>query len=538
MTKVLIVDDSTFIRKTIRQMLSYDPEIEVIDEAGDGREAIEKTLLLKPDVITMDVIMPGVDGIWALEEVMKQRPTPVIIVSSVSINVSDIAQEAFSLGVIDIVLKPNSPQNIPIIRRELIEKVKAASRIDKFRLLDYKLLRATTKKPAAKMKSHQIVIIVTSAGGPPSLYEVISKFSSRFFAGIVVAQHMPSNFVPSFVNHIQKLTPMPIKIADKGDILYSRRILFSPTDNTLQLHHTKKGAVVDLIDYKTRLQPDIDKVITSCANVFKSGTVLVVLSGLGNDGVKGAEIVKNLGGKVIVEDKSTAGLYGGMPSSVIKSGYYDIICPSYSIAETIEKYFDNKPIDVNQKKFLVKGIVLRSAVSFLKNNCSPDIYGKIFSELNENDRSTINTSLNSNNYYPEILYYTLLENIDKICKDVYPDIIQKLSQDNAVECFKIYQQGFPLSNPEHFIKYLPTYQKVLFPGSSLGISELDMPSKKLSILMRSEEYSEKNIHILARYYNEWLKYMLETVKISIAEVKNEIGEDNSGWYIKCLIRLK
>src|SRR3989339_1803097 len=202
MIKVLIVDDSNFMRKAIRQMLSYDPEIEVIDEAGDGREAIEKAMVLKPDVITMDIIMPGVDGLWALEEIMKQHPTPVIMLSSIGLTSSDIIQEALALGVIDFVTKPDNSQSLTAIRKELIEKVKGAAAVDRFRLLEYRSMQPAKKQPTGKFKTHQVVVVVTSAGGPPSLYEVISKFSDSFYAGVVVAQHIPSSFVPSFVSHI------------------------------------------------------------------------------------------------------------------------------------------------------------------------------------------------------------------------------------------------------------------------------------------------------------------------------------------------
>lgn len=539
MIKVLIVEDSTFIRKALRQMLSYDPEIEVIDEAGDGREAIEKTVLLKPDVITMDIIMPGVDGIWALEEIMKQRPTPIVILSSIGISMSDIVQEAFSLGVVDVIAKPSSPHNLTIIRKELIEKIKAASHINRFRLLEHKSMSVAKRRFPRHLKTHQIAVIVTSAGGPPSLYEVVSKFSDHFYAGVVVAQHIPSNFVPSFVHHIQKMTYMPVKVASKGDILYSRRVLFSPTNATLQLHQTKKGAVVDLVDFKTRLQPDIDKVISSCAHVFKSGTVLVVLSGLGNDGVKGAEEVKRFGGKVIIEDKSTAGIYSGMPSSVVKSGFYDVTCPSYSIAETVESYFGKKSDEItHKKKFLVKGIVLKSTLGYLRTSCTPDTYSDILSALSENTRSVLNSSLNSYNYYPGDLYNELFETIYKQCSKNDPDILGNISKINAQDCLKVYKQGFPTTNIEHFINFLPTFQKVVFPGSTWELVELRVDSKQIRFVERSEGYTENNSKMLAKASNGWITFLFQTVGADVTECINEVGEDDNGWYILCKLKWK
>jgi two-component system, chemotaxis family, protein-glutamate methylesterase/glutaminase len=538
MIRVLIVDDSSFIRKTIRQMLSFDSEIEIIEEASDGRDAIEKTIALKPDVITMDIIMPGVDGVWALEEIMKQKPTPVIIVSSIGLSSSDITQEALSLGVIDIVVKPDSPQNIPVIARELVEKVKAAARVGKLRLLEQKALAPIKKTLSSNVKAHQIVIIVTSAGGPPSLYEVISKFSEKFYAGVVVAQHIPTNFLGSFVGHIQKMTTMNANIAKKGDLLYSRRILFSPTDTTLQLHQTKKGAVVDLVDFKVRLQPDIDSVIIACASIFKSGTILVVLSGLGNDGVKGAEEVKRLGGKVIVEDKSTAGIYTGMPLSVIKSGFYDATCPSYSIAETVEGFLNKRTDNFSLNKFIVKGLILKSIIGYLRTNCTPKVFDTFINSLSRETRDALNNTLNAYNYYPVELYYELYIKIEKHCTAQSKDILAILGTQTAQECFVLYKQGFPVNDVNHFITFLPTFQKAVFPGSTWEVSVNAPELKRVEYIHRNEGLNEQVARIQSKVLGAWIACIFQTTGTNVAENKTEIGEDSNGWYIKFQLKWK
>ncbi len=347
MPRVLIVDDSNFIRELLKKILLSDKDIEIVGEASNGREALDMLERYKPDVVTMDIIMPGVDGVWALEEIMKQRPTPVVIVSSIGVGNSDIMQEAFDLGVADVVLKPENPSNLTDLKNELITKIKSASKLspaDLLSLAKSHYQKSSLWKPNLS-KAHQALVIATSAGGPKSLYQIITGIDEKFLGGIVIAQHMPMPFLQPFANHIKNISNgLDVKIASKGDILYSRKCLFSPTDKTLLMRRTKKGPVAEIVDLKTRLQPDINSTIISCAETFHSAMVLVVLSGMGNDGVEGAKIVKKFGGKVIVESEETAGVYEGMPLHVIKSGFYDDILPAHEIPKRLSQYLSGKKI--------------------------------------------------------------------------------------------------------------------------------------------------------------------------------------------------
>lgn len=385
------------------------------------------------------------------------------------------------------------------------------------------------------MKAHQVVVIVTSAGGPPSLYEIISKFSEKFYAGVIVAQHLPSNFLDSFTSHIQKMTSMQVKIADKGDLLFSRRILFSPTNATLELHQTKKGALVDIVDHKTRLQPDIDKVIISCANVFKSATTLVVLSGLGSDGVKGAEVVKKYGGKVIVEDKATAGIYVGMPLSVVKSGFYDTTCPSYGIAEMIENILSNKTNAVAPKNSLVKGIVLRAIVSFLRTKCAPEDYSSVMDALSEASRNALTNSLNAYNYYPLEIYYEITDTINKSCSEKNKNIIDDLAMSIVQECYFMYKQGFPVANPENFISFIPTFQKVIFPGDSWEVLSISNDQKRAELIDHNDTFNDNNIQLFAKMTCGWLKHLFVLAGFSSRDCRVEQGADQKGQFIKCTV---
>ncbi len=532
MIKLLIVDDSTFMRKAFKHMVTSDPEIEVIGEAGDGKEAMDKVLTLKPDVVTMDLIMPGVDGLWALEEIMKQRPTPVVIVSSVGTKTSEITKEAFAMGVVDVLCKPDNPQNIAVIQKEFIETIKAASRVSRMRLLEYKST-AIAKKTSSTLMAHQVVVIATSAGGPTSLYEVMPRFSNNFYGSVVIAQHMPPQFMTSFVGHIQTMTPFPVKISEKGDLLYSRRVLFSPTDSTLEVHRTKKGCIADMVDFKVRLQPDINHVIISCAEAFKSSTVLVVLSGLGNDGVKGAEAVRSYGGKVIVEDESTASVYSGMPSNVVRSGNYDILCPSYKIAEAIESCLANKPFKQDKKEFMVKGIVIRNALQFIKNKFSQETADKIVLMLTEENRVLITSNLKQYNYYSSTIYYDLYQKIQNTLGATSTGILEELGEENARECIESYKTALALSSLSDFDTFLKGLYKIIFPGISSDHLEIKTEMKSASYILRSGGYNEENIKISEKTVKGWLNYITKYLKLNLVSSSCTGAKDENGIKITC-----
>ena len=532
MIKLLIVDDSTFMRKALRHMVTADPEIEVVGEAGDGRDAMEKVLTLKPDVVAMDLIMPGVDGLWALEEIMKQRPTPVVIVSSVGTKTSEITKEAFSLGVVDVLCKPDNPQNIAVIQREFIETIKAASRVSRMRLLEYKT-KAPIQRTTSTIIAHQAVVIATSAGGPISLYEVMPRLSSNFYATMLIAQHMPPQFMDSFVNHIQTMTPFPVKIAEKGDLLYSKRVLFSPTDKTLEVHRTKKGCVADVIDFKTRLQPDINHVIISCAEIFKSSMVLVVLSGLGNDAVKGAEVVRNFGGKVIVEDESTASVYSGMPSNVVKSGNYDLLCPSYKIAEAIENYLANKPFKQNTKEFMVKGIIIKNTIQYIKNRFSQETADKVISMLSEENRSLVTGNLKQFNYYTSEVYYDVFHKVQNLLGADSPLILEDIGEENARACLEAYKTALSIGSLSDFATFLQGLYKIIFPGIASDYMEIKQEAKTASYVLRSNGYTEENVSVSAKIVKGWLNHITKLLNITLVSNSCEGAKDEKGLKIVC-----
>ena len=529
MINVLIVDDSRLIREILSRVLSSDPGIKVAGEAEDGKDAIDKTISLKPDVIVMDIIMPGVDGLWALEEIMRQQPTPVVIVSSIGVENSDIFKEAFAIGVVDVVFKESNIKTIETFGHEVIQKVKAASKISGLKLLEFRNINR--QKNISKLKANHVVVIATSAGGPPSLYEVIQRFSKDFYGGIVVAQHMPAYAIHSFADHIQKLTSFDVKVAEKGDILYSRRILFSPTNATLELIRTKKGAVCEITNYKSRLQPDINKVIISCAEAFKAQTVLVVLSGLGTDGVIGAQVVKSKNGFVLVESKLTAGIHSGMPESVIESGYYDIETSSYNMSQAVENYFAKKPVCCSSKTFVL-GVVIKSTINFIKGKYPKSIYNEILSKIPRDLKMTIDRGIDVYRNFPGSFYIDMMKTVYEIKGKTENDIVCRMAEQNACDCIEMFKISSKINRIEDIVNYLKQLQKTVFTGFKIEVKEFNQNKNKMLTVFSSIDYSKDNISIIKMIAKGWAKGILRAAKKDIKDMNAETVEKNGSYIIK------
>lgn len=341
--RVLVVDDSSFIRKMVSEMLSTDPDIEVVDTGADGREALEKTLHLNPDVVILDVIMPMPDGLWALQEIMKQRPTPVILFSMLTEPESEVTIEAFKLGAIDVLPKPTSPAALMLTKKKLIEKVKVAAEVDREKLGT--LFQSQVREPfyiiPPVFATRRIVTIGASAGGPAALLSLMGKMPKDLSAGIVIAQHMPAFFVKSFAGHLSRVGPVPVKVAEEGDFITAKRALLSPGDSSIKIEKIKKGGVIvlDSTESEHRVLPSIDAMMESAARVYGPQTIGVLLSGMGKDGVKGLKAIKHVGGKTIVQDETTSIVYG-MAKEAVNAGVVDKVFPLDKIAEEITKFLE------------------------------------------------------------------------------------------------------------------------------------------------------------------------------------------------------
>lgn len=531
--RVLVVDDSNFMRKLLQEMLSSYGDIEVIGEASDGKEAIEKINTLKPDVVTMDIVMPGQDGLSVLSEIMKINPVPVILISSIADVDSEIIEEVYSLGVVDIVSKPDNLLQIKKVSSELAYKIRSASKIDKERLLSFVMSPQVYCIPKAIMiKAYKVLVIGVSAGGTTSLVEVLTRLPENFIGGIIVAQHMPPAMLEVYIEKIKKLVPFKVKVARKGDIVRQKTVLFSPGDKTISLLKTKKGVIVDLTTTGKRLQPDIDAVFKSCAETFKDQTVAVVLSGISIDALEGSKEVKKFGGKIIAENEETAGVYG-MPKSVFDAGLADYSVPSYKIADIVTGLVNGVvSISVKNDECAVKGVILKISFDFLQKKLGKVLFDKKIKLFDEEERKVFEYVV-ANKFYPSDIYISILKKIYEnasLVKEEIDTLFENMGINEFEEVSKIYKISFldKILTIEDYVPVLPQFIKVLFQRLEVEAFSLDVRQGigflKLSGMFLKDEFFaeiEKNI------FSGWIKQALFKFGIKNVLIRSEKIQKNN-----------
>ena len=323
--RVLIVDDSGLVREALRAVLNEDPGVEVIAVAQDGPEAIRKTRDLKPDVITMDLNMSGMSGFDAIEAIMEENPTPIIVVSSVDLHV---VVKTLSVGAMDFVAVT---QDIEGIAKDLIAKIKIASRV---RPLKRMKIRPVVRLPVTRSEILRVVAIGVSTGGPQALQVLLSGIPAYLETGIVVVQHMSAGFMPGLVEWLKPVSHFEVREARAGDILKSGMILFAP-DN---VHMTIDGAcriwLKESQGKRAAHIPSIDVLMTSVAESFGDRAVGVLMTGMGRDGVEGMKAIKQGGGVTLAQDKASSVIFG-MNQEAIESGCVDKVVPLADLADEI-----------------------------------------------------------------------------------------------------------------------------------------------------------------------------------------------------------
>ena len=338
MIKVLVVDDSRVMTKIISKILEKDPLIEVIGTAGSGDEAIERIEKLKPDVVTLDVEMPGMNGIETLRHIMSANPLPVIMLSTLTRDHADITMEALSIGACDFVMKDFSSFTLADKEQELIGKVKdVAKNRAKLRLkasLSLHPVRPLSITLGASVK-RSILSIGASTGGPPVLQYILSHLPKDFPVPIVIAQHMPRLFTQSFAERLDKISPMVVKEAEDKEVLTPGVALIAPGDTHLALRRVGRQVTVESVNSNTYIyRPSVDLLMSTTAAVYESGAVGLVLTGMGSDGLVGFKELKSRGGYVIAQDEESCVVYG-MPKAVINAGLADAVLPIERMPEEI-----------------------------------------------------------------------------------------------------------------------------------------------------------------------------------------------------------
>ncbi len=361
--RVLVVDDSAFMRKLITKMIESDPHCEVVKTAKDGIEALKAIEELKPDVVTLDIEMPEIDGLTCIAYIMETFPTPVVMVTGFSEFLGDETIKALEYGAVGLVRKPGGPisRNIETIRQELLYQIKLAHQVDvtKFRPVPIRETKAEGEKPIPKT-TDRVFAIASSSGGPRALSQVIPKLPPDLPAGVVVAQHMPAEFVFSLAERLNKESALEVKVAEDGEPIKQGKVLIAPGGcNCLVESRGEAGGAIKLVPVQEKVKlplPSADKLMISLAPVYGANAVGIVLTGMGNDGTEGLRAIKKHGGRTMAEDKSTCLVYG-MPREAVRAGVVDQVVPLDKIADEMIK--SSQRIKINHEDIRIPTAVLK-----------------------------------------------------------------------------------------------------------------------------------------------------------------------------------
>lgn len=339
--RLMIVDDSAFMRQVISRIAESDKSILVVGRARNGQEALEKIPVIKPHVITLDVEMPVMDGLEALERIMELYPLPVIMLSSLTAQSAQVTLKALELGAVDFLLKPTEREQLHNMASELLAKIKIAATVPvaakKFPV-PIKPSRSTPHHvPQITPGTIEAVVIGTSTGGPSALQKVVPKLPSKIPAGIVIIQHMPKGFTRILAERLNQNSMIEVKEAEHGDYVKPGLALVAPAGKQMYLDRSPKGVRVSLKDeatVPTLFKPSVDVAMLSAAEAFGKNLLGVIMTGMGNDGLRGFRRIKQLGGKTLAEAEETCVVFG-MPKAVINAGLADEIHPVDHLAARI-----------------------------------------------------------------------------------------------------------------------------------------------------------------------------------------------------------
>ena len=345
--RVLVVDDSALMRKLIPAVLARDPSIEVVGTAMDGAFALKKIEELHPDVVTLDLEMPRMDGMETLRLIMRRAPMPVVLFSTHSKEGGYATLKALALGAIDFVQKPQDAAagHLESIADQLIEKIKVAKRA-----AGRKLPAAVVSDdpPKGKKKIHstlppnRIVAIGISTGGPNALQYVLSQIPADFPASILIVQHMPEGFTEMFAKRLDECSPIEVQEARSGDLLLAGRVLICPGNRHIMVRRMPRGDMAVLSDGApvNGHRPSADVLFHSVAQQFGPTAVGLLMTGMGEDGAEGLGALKAAGGVTIAQSEDTC-VVSGMPRAAISKGYADKVIPLEGIAAFLIQNYGN-----------------------------------------------------------------------------------------------------------------------------------------------------------------------------------------------------
>jgi two-component system, chemotaxis family, protein-glutamate methylesterase/glutaminase len=348
--RVLVVDDSAFMCKVLQEIINSDPQMEVVGQGRDGRDGVALAESLRPDVITMDINMPHVDGLQATELIMSQYPRPIVIVSSESREGAASTLKALELGAIDFVPKPTSGIDLDMksVREELTRKLKLAAKVRVVRTATRTKsgsgaapgafsggTGSATVTTAQNGGKNPVIVIAASTGGPAAVTRVVSGLPKDLGAAVLLVLHMPATFTKQFVVQLAEISALPVKEAENNETPQAGAIYLCPGSHHMRLSSNGKIS----LDPGPRIdgyRPCADVAFETVAAYARPLAIGVVMTGMGNDAAKGAKAMKAAGGYVIAQDEATSMIFG-MPSEAIQAGAVDEVLPLDGIAAALEK---------------------------------------------------------------------------------------------------------------------------------------------------------------------------------------------------------
>jgi two-component system chemotaxis response regulator CheB len=352
--RVLIVDDSAFMRKVLETILNSDDQLQVVGQAKDGREAITLAESLKPDVITMDINMPHVDGLQATAQIMTTNPRPIVIVSSESREGASSTLKALELGAIEFVAKPSSGIDLDMqsVKEDLLRKVRMSAKVRVVRTASrlastVQAVNANPAVPAARLASRPqptvpldqrfpIVVLGASTGGPATVMRLAPGFTRDFPAAVFVVQHMPATFTTQYAAQLAEFTSIRVKEAEPNEPVQPGTLYICPGAQHLRITPTGRIQLDGTSGRINGYLPNIDVTMETAASYAGAMTIGVVLTGMGNDGAAGAKAIQSAGGLVIAQDEATSVIFG-MPAEAIKAANVEQVLPLDDIYPAIEK---------------------------------------------------------------------------------------------------------------------------------------------------------------------------------------------------------
>jgi len=347
----LVTDDSAFMRRAITTMIDNEPDMKVVATARSGEEAITKALQINPDVITMDVEMPGMGGLEAVRQIVADHRIPIIMCSSLTHEGAEITFRALELGAVDFIAKPDAAYvNITDVARDLVAKIRAVSRRGAHPAqpivhapppvaAEQRILVPPSVPAAAKPRSqsqYEFVAIGTSTGGPVALSRVIPQLPAGFPVPVLIVQHMPMGFTRPLADRLNAQSKIAVHEALNGMVLEAGTALVVPSGKQASLRRTGHETEIRLVDDdgSSLHVPSVDILMTQTADVYGASAIGVILTGMGQDGVKGLRKLKERGGYVLGQDEATCVVYG-MPRAAAKEGLVDREVPLDAISPTI-----------------------------------------------------------------------------------------------------------------------------------------------------------------------------------------------------------